>query len=142
MYGTQNAPSIWQGHYYTGVMEKAGFKRGASNASVFYHPTWDVRVMVHGDGFLARGGKDHLEKVEATLRGAYELKYLGVIGDEEGDKTEVHFLNRLIRCGEHKGKSAIFIEADRRRAGLLMQNLGLKTGNGVETPDVKKSTDQ
>ena len=37
MSGTQDAPSIWQGHY-TGVMEKAGFKRGASNASVFYHP--------------------------------------------------------------------------------------------------------
>ena len=49
-------------------------------------------------------------------------KCLGVIGDEEGDKKEVHFLNRLIRCGE--------------------QNLGLKNGNGVETPDVKKSTDQ
>ena len=141
MYGTQDAPSIWQGHY-TGVMEKAGFKRGASNASVFYHPAWDVRVMVHGDDFLALGDKDHLEKVEATLRGAYELKCLGVIGDEEGDKKEVHFLNRLIRCGEREGKSAIFIEADRRHAELLVQNLGLKNGNGVETPDVKKSTDQ
>ena len=97
---------------------------------------------MHGDDFLALGDKDHLETVKATLRGAYELKCLGAIGDEEGDKKEVHFLNRLIRCGEHEGKSAIFIEADSRHAELLIQNLGLKSGNGVETLDVKKSTDQ
>ena len=33
-------------------------------------------------------------------------------------------------------------EADRRHAELLIQNLGLEKGNGVGTPDVKKSTDQ
>ena len=69
-------PRMWQGQY-TGVMikaAKAGFKRGSSNASVFYHPSWDVRVMVHGDDFLAlNGDKDHLQKVEATLRSA-EMK--------------------------------------------------------------------
>ena len=95
-----------------------GFKRGASNASELNRPTWDVRVMVRGDDFLALGDKDHSEKVEATLRGAYELKCLGVIGDEEGDRRELHFLNWFIRRGEHEGKPAIFIEADRRRAEL------------------------
>ena len=54
-------------------MLKAGFKHGSSNASAFYHPSWDVRVMVHRDDFLALGDKDHVEKVEATLRPAYEL---------------------------------------------------------------------
>ena len=98
--------------------------------------------MVHGDDFLALGDKDHLKQVEATLRGASELKCPGVIGDEEGDTRQVHFLNRLSRCGEHEGKSAVFIEVDCRHGELLIQNLGLKNGNGVDTQDVKKSANQ
>ena len=52
MNGTQDAPNIWQTHY-TETLQKAGFRRGLSNASVFYQEAWDVRVMVHGDDFLA-----------------------------------------------------------------------------------------
>ena len=53
MYGTQDAPNIWQSHY-SGILIEGGYKRGKSNASVFCHPQHDVRVMVHGDDFLAQ----------------------------------------------------------------------------------------
>ena len=69
----------------------------------------------------------------------YELKCLGILGDEDGDRTEAHFLNRLIRVDKKNGKGSIVIEADRRYVDLLIQAFGLEKANGVE---VKKSADQ
>ena len=129
MYGTQDAPNIWQQHY-TQLLVKAGYIRGKSNGSVFYH----------GDDFML-GDADALKEVNALLRSAYELKWLGTIGDEEGDSKEVHFLNTLIRCEQHQGASAILIEPDRRHVDLLLQQLGMQNAKGAETPDVKKSVE-
>ena len=52
--------------------------------------------MVHGDDFLALGDAQHSEKLSQVLKDAYELKCLGILGDEDGDRTEAHVLNRLI----------------------------------------------
>ena len=57
MYGTQNAPNIWQQHY-TQLLVKAGYIRGKSNGSGFYHPTLEVRVLVRGNDFMALGDAD------------------------------------------------------------------------------------
>ena len=141
MYGTQDAPNIWQSHY-SGILIEGGYKRGKSNASVFYHPQHDVRVMVHGDDFLALGDQKHLSELEDLLRKSYELKCLGIIGDQPQDKKEIHFLNRLIRCGEIEGRPAAWIEPDRRHVDLLIQSFGMTNATGVESPDVKKPADQ
>ena len=141
MYGTQDAPNIWQSHD-SGILIEGGYKRGKSNASVFYHPQHDVRVMVHGDDFLALGDQKHLSELEDLLRKSYELKCLGIIGDQPQDKKEIHFLNRLIRCGEIEGRPAAWIEPDRRHVDLLIQSFGMTNAKGVESPDVKKSADQ
>ena len=82
-----------------------------------------------------------MKEVDALLRSAYELKWLGTIGDEEGESKQVHFLNRLIRCEQHQGASAILIEPDRRHVDLLVQQLGMQNAKGAETPDVKKSVE-
>ena len=141
MYGTQDAPNIWQAHY-SSILLGAGYERGKSNASVFYHPAHDVRVMVHGDDFLALGDQMHLNELERLLRKSYELKCLGIIGDQADDKKEFHFLNRLIRCGECEGRPAIWIEPDRRHVDLLIQTFGMQSAKGAESPDIKKSADQ
>ena len=70
--------------------------------------------------------------------GGRRERCLGTIGDEEGDSKEVHFLNRLIRCEQHQGTSAILIEPDRRHVDLLV---GMRNAKGAETPDVKKSVE-
>ena len=90
---------------------------------------------------MALGDAEALKEVDALLRSAYELKWLGTVGDEEGDHKEVHFLNRLIRCDQHQGASAILIEPDRRHVDLLVQQLGMDNAKGAETPDVKKSVE-
>ena len=84
MYGTQDAPAIWQAHY-TGILESAGFKRGRSNASVLHREADGVRVVVHGDDFLALGDHSGLDELDALLRTSYKLKRLGTLGDEEAD---------------------------------------------------------
>ena len=141
MYGTQDAPNIWQSHD-SGILIEGGYKRGKSNASVIYHPQHDVRVVVHGDDFLALGDQKHLSKLEDLLRKSYELKCLGIIGDQPEDKKEIHFLNRLIPCGESEGRPAVWIEPDRRHVDLLIQSFGMVNAKGVESPDVKKTADQ
>ena len=121
---------------------EGGYKRGKSNASVFYHRQHDVRVMVHGDDFLALGDQKHLCELEDLLRKSYALKCLGIIGDQPEDKKETHFLNRLIRCGESEGRPAVWTEPDSRHVDLLIQSFGMVNAKGVESPDVKKSADQ
>ena len=101
-----------------------------------------VRVVVHGDDFLAVGDRSGLDDLDALLRKSYELKRLGTLGDEEADDKEVHFRNRLIRVGTYHNHPAVFLEPDRRHVDLLIRNLGLEQAKGVDTPDVKKSVDQ
>ena len=96
MYGTQDAPAIWQAHY-TALLESFGFVRGKLNASVLFGEKDGARVLVHGDDFLALADKQGLEDIDSMLRSAYERKRLGTLGDEEGDDKEALFLNRLLQ---------------------------------------------
>ena len=141
MYGCQDAPAIWQDHY-TQLLLKHGFQRGRSNGSCFYKPSTGCRVLVHGDDFLALGDQEALDELDSTLRSAYELKRLGMLGDEDGDDRAAHFLNRLIRIRMHEGQSAVFLEPDRRHVEVLVRHLGMVNAKGTETPDIKKSVEQ
>ena len=42
-------------------------------------------MLVHGDDFLALGDQEALEELDSVLRSAYELKRLGMLGDENED---------------------------------------------------------
>ena len=99
-------------------------------------------MLVHGDDFLALGDQEALDELDSTLRSAYELKRLGMLGDEDGDDRAAHFLNRLTRIGMHEGQSAVFLEPDRRHVELLVRHLGMVNAKGTETPDIKKSVEQ
>ena len=79
-----------------------------------------------------------MDELDSTLRSAYELKRLGMLGDEDGDDRAAHFLNRLIRIGMHEGQSAVFLEI----VELLVRHLGMVNAKGTETPDIKKSVEQ
>ena len=144
MYGTQDAPNIWQSHY-AGLLEPVGICRGKGNASVFYRDPDGIRIVgmvVHGDDFLVLGDDQGLQEVDDLLRSTYELKRLGTLGFDEGDDKEIHFLNRLIRVGTHQGRQAVFLEPDRRHVDLLIRNLGLENAKGVDTPGLKKPVEQ
>ena len=52
--------------HYTGILESVGFKGGRSNASVFYRAD-GVRVVVHGDNFLALRDRTGLDELDHFL---------------------------------------------------------------------------
>ena len=133
--------NIWQTHY-TSLLEGAGFKRGRSNGAASCRASDDLRVLVHGDDFLALGDSEALESLDALLRSAYELKRLGTLGFEEGDTKTLHFLNRLLKAEHRDGRDCFVVEGDQRHVDLLISQLGLESAKGVETPDAKKSAQQ
>ena len=61
------------------------------HGSCFSKPSTGRRVLVHGDDFLALGDQEALDELDAILRSAYELKRLGMLGDEDGDDRSAHF---------------------------------------------------
>ena len=52
MCGTQDAAHIWQADY-ANVLESGGFKAGKGSTAFFHHPEEDMKLLVHGDDFLA-----------------------------------------------------------------------------------------
>ena len=54
MYGTRDAAQNWEWTYRS-AHEEWGFKVGKSSPCVMYHPTRNVRLVVHGDDSLHWG---------------------------------------------------------------------------------------
>eukprot|EP00971_Amphidinium_carterae_P095644 1892411-Amphidinium_carterae.1 len=63
--------------------------------------------------------------MDETLRSRYDCKSGGILGPDDGDDTEVTYLNRVIRYV--RGSSPrIEIEHDMRHLDYLMRDLGLQ----------------
>ena len=142
MYGTQDASAIWQDDYSEMLCSEGGFERGKSNGAVFYHPTSDTRVMVHGDDFAVLGTQTDVDNFEKMLASRYEYKRTACIGFGPKDDTTAVFLNRVVSLYPGKRNKAC-VEADSRHAQLIVRGLGLERGaKGVYMPSEKRSVDR
>ena len=63
MYGTRAAAKAWK-HHFTHVLKKHGFVPGLANPCVFRHTACDIKVMVHGDDFIATADEINLKWLE------------------------------------------------------------------------------
>ena len=54
MYGTRDAAHLWE-NCYSDALIAIGFVAGKASPCCFYHPIWEVSVVVHGDYFTAVG---------------------------------------------------------------------------------------
>ena len=52
MYGTRDAALAWEKHY-SSFLENIGLKRSLGCQNAFYHEARAIRLVVHGDDFLA-----------------------------------------------------------------------------------------
>jgi K+/H+ antiporter YhaU regulatory subunit KhtT len=52
---------------------KAGYNRGKANPCLFYSPTDDCSIMVHGDDFVAVGDEKSTQKLKKSLEAAYKV---------------------------------------------------------------------
>ena len=60
MYGTRDAGAIWE-TCYVDCLVGLGFVQGVGSPCCFWHPTWEISVVVHGDDFSALGTDDMLD---------------------------------------------------------------------------------
>jgi len=67
MYGTRDAALNWSSEY-SDTLIADGFVQGRSNPCLFWNPSTDVAVMVHGDDFVAVGRGPHLASKEGIGR--------------------------------------------------------------------------
>ena len=133
MYGTRDAGAIWES-CYTDCLVNMGFEQGSGSPCCFWHPKWQISVVVHGDDFTALGTDEALDKYEAGLCKSFECKMRGRLGSEPKDLKEIRMLNRIVRITP----TGLLYEADPRHAELLAKSMGLDNCKQVSTPGTKK----
>ena len=61
MYGTLDAAERWS-EDYSSHLGKHGFVRGKASPCHFFHPQWNVHMLVHGDDFVFVGRRSGRQK--------------------------------------------------------------------------------
>ena len=100
MYGTRDAPQVWQELVKT-VMIELGFECCKTNPCVYVYDKGRVRLMVHVDDFMVVGHPDALRWLQGELAKKFEIKctLLGVPGAMEGEVTFLGRTTRLTKDG-------------------------------------------
>jgi hypothetical protein len=130
LYGMRVAAKNWE-KAYSMTMKQCGFKQGKANATSFYHEDKSIRVVVHGDDFIASGCEEHLRWLESQLLKAYPLKMRGILGPGPNDSKEGVILNRKIRFDEN---GMFVFEADSEHVPKMLKSLGLEGCNTAVSP--------
>ena len=60
LYGTRDAASNWE-NTYSDALISAGFVPGISSPCTFYHPVYDIRVVVHAVDFTFLGTDEAMD---------------------------------------------------------------------------------
>ena len=134
-YGTRDAAMNWQ-EEIAKEMKQWGFQRGKSNPCLYWHPSWKVRTLVHGDDFVSVGSRESIKRFNTKLRNRFSIKTytIGPGGTYQAchnpEVQEGKVLNRIIRCTAQGYE----LEADPRHAEMVIDALGLTDAKGVSSP--------
>ena len=127
MYGTQDASHIWQLDYVNLICgELGGFRRGKHSAALFHNPNQDVRMAVHGAGFVLLSDDDGLKHIDSLLKSKYTSKDMGTLGFEDSDVKSLLLLNRVFRVGVDQTGQYLDIEPDLRHAPLIISEIRMQ----------------
>ena len=115
MYGTRDAPSIWQKEVHR-VLSGLSFVRSRYNTCMYYHPEKNITLLVHVDDFLVLGDHMQLKWVAASLEKEFELKRT-ILGPEPVASLSITFLGRTIRWT----RDGLEYEADQKHVKTLLE---------------------
>ena len=73
MYGTRDAADNWSETYGV-VLKNLGFKKGVASPCVFVHVERGIKMMVHGDDFLAVGNRKQVYWIKDELKNILKVK--------------------------------------------------------------------
>jgi hypothetical protein len=127
MYGLRVAPKSWQEHRAE-IQRKHNYKRGHSEASVFYYAsdTEPVYSLVHVDDIIVVGTRSGHTKLRKILGDNFLVEYTGSL-NHEGSRLE--FLGRtMTMIGDE-----IRMKSSKGYVDGLLQILGLTRANGTDT---------
>ena len=99
LYGTRDAAVNFQNEVRK-MMLKIGYTQGKYNASLYYNAATGVKVIVHGDDFVAVGEREQVGELRKQIAHRFTVKdkIIGMRTDL-GEITESRILNRVIRVG-------------------------------------------
>ena len=118
LYGTRDAAINFQKEVCK-LMLSLGFEQSKFNASLYHHHRNKIQVLVHGDDFVASGGRSKIRKFQKQLATRFTIKSKVVgsgglsasrskaalssssglaAGDRSGEELkEARILNRVVR---------------------------------------------
>ena len=134
MYGTRDAADNWA-EEYTRVLIGLGFERGTASPCVFVHKERGVRMMVHGDDFMAVGTKAEVYWIRDEIKKVFECKE-EIMGSSKEESKCLKVLNREIRWTTE----GIEIEGDCRHVAAIVRGLGITECKGLAIPADKEDT--
>lgn len=98
--GTRDAARNWQEEIAL-QMGKLQFRRGKYNPCLYLSPEKNIKVLVHGDDFLAVGSKSGIENLEQYINKLWQTKVTKISRNNK-DHQEGRMLNRILRaCEDH-----------------------------------------
>ena len=125
MYGTRDAPMIWQDHLRKTLIGKK-FKESVTHPGVFQHETRHLFMCVHVDDLLFTGVRDDLMWLKFQLSKEYELETKMMGDDEDMVKTAV-YLGRTLEWREN----GLGVRPSRRHVRSLLRELGMEACRSV-----------
>ena len=103
---------------------------------MFFYPTRDVAMMVHGDDFIAIGCEKDLAETRRAPESKYKFK-VEMLGSGKDEVTSVNILNKVITYA-HNG---VFLEADPRHSELVIKESNLETAKPGSVPGAKPTSE-
>ena len=132
MYGTRDAAANWE-EEYSFFLSELGFVKGVASPCVFYHPIRNIRMMIHGDDFLATGFERELRKLVKDVESKYECKH-ELAGEARHLLKQIKVIGRRITFE----RDHLTIEVDPCYVADALRAYGMDECNKAVTPGVKE----
>ena len=130
LYGTRDAARNWAEelqHFFASIGGKIG--KASPCTYLLRRAGRTTRAAVHGDDIVCAGTPEDLRWLRMEIEKRFETK-TQLLGHGPGESTEVKLLNRSIRLT----RDGLEIEADKRHAEAIIEQMGVKKGKSVTTP--------
>ena len=128
MYGTRDAPVIWQDHLRKTLLDTK-FKESVTHLGVFEHETRDILLCVHVDDLLCTGLREDLMWLQKQLLKEYDLETM-LMGQDDHMKKKAIYLGRTLEWSEN----GLGVRRDRRHVRSLLRELGMEHCRNISTP--------
>ena len=128
MYGTRDAPMIWQDHLRKTLIDKK-FMESVTHPGVFQHGTRDIFMCVRVDDLLCTRLREDLMWMKKQLLEEYELETKLMGGDVDMERKAI-YLGRTLEWNEN----GLGVRPDRRHVRALLRELVMETCRNISTP--------